>query len=131
MRFPLLAITAIAAAFATSNANATESTIICHFPGHNFMMESKVGANEDMSGEFDVYRDGSYLGPWHYELDLDKRVMAVFPPDKSIAIGFALPARGSMTPDQLAKGVPMAKSLFIILSTKQETPGDCTMYPRR
>ena len=131
MRFPLLAITTIAAAFATSNANATDDTMICQFAGHNFMMESKVSASDNMSGEYDVYRDGAYLGQWHYAVDMDNRVMALFSPDKGTAIGFSPPARGSMTPAQVAKGIPMAKSLFIILRTKQETPGDCTIYPRR
>jgi hypothetical protein len=130
MRFPLLAITAIAAAFTTSNANATEATVFCHFPGHNFRMESKEAGGDGSSGEFDMYRDGSYLGPWRYRGDAANRLMATFAPDNSVTIGFALPARRSLTSDQLAKSIPMAKSLFIVMSTKQEIPGDCTMYPK-
>ena len=129
MRFPLLVITAVAAAFATSNANATDDTIICHFAGHNFRMESKVSARDKMSGEYDMYRDGSYLGQWHYEVDVDKKVYSLGSPDKSMVLGGEFPA--SIRPDQMANGIPMGPSLFIIVSTKQETPGDCTMYLRR
>jgi hypothetical protein len=131
MRFPLLAITAIAGAFATSSANATDDTIICHFAGQNFRMESKVSARDNMSGEYDVYHDGSYLGQWHYQWLVENKVVAMFPPDRNIAIGSELPAPGSITSDQLANGIPMANSLLSIRSTNQQTPGDCTVYVKR
>jgi hypothetical protein len=131
MRFSLLAITTIAAAFATSNANATDDTVICHFGGHTFRMESNVATSDNMSGEYDVYRDGAYLGLWHYETLADKKVVAMYPPDRSIAIGSRIPAPGSITSDQLANGIPMGESLVSIRSTKQQTHGDCTVYPKR
>jgi hypothetical protein len=132
VRFSLLAMIAVAAACATSNANAEDDTVICHFAGHNFMMESKTCASNGISCVYDAYRDGSYLGPRRLELDVDNKVAAVFPRDKSTSIGFRLPARGSLTPDQRAKSIiPMAESVFMIMSTQQETPGDCTMYVRR
>jgi hypothetical protein len=129
MRFPLLAITAVAAAFATSNANATDDTMICHFAGHEYRLDQRNGPNDTMSGESDVYRDGSYLGPWHYVLDAKDKVVALGSPDKSTVIGFVVPA--SMRRDQLASGIPMGTSLFIIRSTQHETPGDCTLYAKK
>jgi hypothetical protein len=131
MRFPLLAITAVAAAFATSNANATDDTVICHFAGHTYRMETKINASDSVSGEYDVYRDGAYLGPWHYQGLEENTVMAIFPPDRSIAIGSRLPTPGSVTSDQLANGIPMGESLLSIRSTKQQTHGDCTVYAKR
>src|ERR1700722_4616266 len=109
MRFPLLAITAVAAAFATSNANATDDTVICHFAAHTYRMETKISASDSMSGEYDVYHDGSYLGQWHYEGLEGNKVLAIFPPDRSIAIGSRFPTPGSVTSDQLANGIPMGE----------------------
>jgi hypothetical protein len=131
MRFPLLAITAVATAFATPNANATDDTVICHFAAHTYRMETKVSARGSMSGEYDVYRDGSYLGQWHYQGLEENKVVAIFPPDRSIAIGSEFPAPGSITSDQLANGIPMGESLLSIRSTKQQTHGDCTVFAKR
>jgi hypothetical protein len=129
MRFPLLAITAISAALATSNANATDDTVmICHFASHEYRMDGPVAPIDNKSGETDMYRDGSYLGPWHYVMDLKDKVVSLGSPDKSTVIGFVVPA--SMRRDQLPNGIPMGTSLFIVRSTKQETPGDCTLYAK-
>jgi hypothetical protein len=43
----------------------------------------------------------------HYEALADKKVAAMFTPDRSIAIGSVLPAPGSITSDQLANGIQM------------------------
>jgi hypothetical protein len=131
MRFPLLAITAVAAAFATSNANA--DTFICHFVGQTFRMEQNVSASDNMSGETDVYRDGKYLGLWRYEVDLGNKAMATFSPDRSLAIGFRFP---TPTPGSVASArangiLPMGESVFMVLSTRKQTSGDCTVYAKR
>jgi hypothetical protein len=131
MRFPLVAMTAVAVAFATSNANAMDDIVICHFAGHTYRMETKVSASDSMSGEYDVYHDGSYLGPWHYQWLVENKAVAMFPPDRGIAIGSEFPVPGSITSDQPATGIPMAKSLLSIRSTKQQIPGDCTVYAKR
>jgi hypothetical protein len=130
MRFPLLAITAVAAAFATSNANATDATIICHFGEHNIRMESKASANDTLyRGDYDTYDGGSYLGQWHYYADNTKATLVS--PDKGIVVGVMWPAPRSITPDQLAHGVPLVNSMYIIVNTNKGTPGDCTVYPRK
>jgi hypothetical protein len=94
-------------------------------------METKVSASDSLSGEYDVYRDGAYLGPWHYLGLEENKVVAIYPPDRSIAIGSRFPTPGSVTSDQLANGIPMGESLLSIGSTKQQTYGDCTVYAKR
>lgn len=130
MRFPLLAITAVAAAFATSNANATDATIICHFGEHNIRMESKASANDTLyRGDYDMYDGGSYLGPWRYYADNTKATLVS--PDNNIVIGVMFPAPGSIRRDQIAHGIPLVNPMYIVASTNKGTPGDCTVYPRK
>jgi hypothetical protein len=59
----------------------------------------------------------------------DRRIVSLGSHDKSTVIGFVVPA--SMRRNQLADGIPMGTSLFIVRSAKQETPGDCTLYIKR
>jgi hypothetical protein len=91
-------------------------------------MESKDTTYDNkMSGDYDMYDGGSYLGPWHFYADNQKATL--ISPDQSVIIGVMFPAPGSITPDQTA--IPLVNSMYIIASTKKGTPGDCTVYAKK
>ena len=82
-----------------------------------------------MSGDYDMYDGGSYLGPWHFYAD--KQRATLISPDKNIVIGVMFPAPGSIRWDQIAHGIPLVNPTYIVVSTNKGTPGDCTLYAKK